>query len=172
MEFQKIVNFLDTNSDDKDLPRFVTKKLIEVHDQSERNYSVNKNITIKTPMLRSDLCNLVMRILLWKEKLLLQNQIIQKKNKSVAFENNAPFINSVSKISGLQINNKEDLDVVMPMYKLLEYNKNYKEQQAVCEIIINMNQVVLFLLILNLLNSRQELQEKFTIFEKHVQIGE
>ena len=64
MEFQKIVNFLDTNSDDKDLPRFVTKKLIEVHDQSERNYSVNKNITIKTPMLRSDLCNLVMRILL------------------------------------------------------------------------------------------------------------
>ena len=64
MEFQKIVNFLDTNSDDKDLPRFVTKKWIEVHDQSERNYSVNKNITIKTPMLRSDLCNLVMRILL------------------------------------------------------------------------------------------------------------
>ena len=64
MEFQKIVNLLDTNSDDKDLPRFVTKKWIEVHDQSERNYSVNKNITIKTPMLRSDLCNLVMRILL------------------------------------------------------------------------------------------------------------
>ena len=64
MEFQKIVNLLDTTSDDKDLPRFVTKKWIEVHDQSERNYSVNKNITIKTPVLRSDLCNLVMRILL------------------------------------------------------------------------------------------------------------
>ena len=64
MEFQKIVNLLDTTSDDKDLPRFVTKKWIEVHDQSERNYSVNKNITIKAPMLRSDLCNLVMRILL------------------------------------------------------------------------------------------------------------
>ena len=64
MEFQKIENLLDTTSDDKDLPRFVTKKWIEVHDQSERNYSVNKNITIKTPMLRSDLCNLVMRILL------------------------------------------------------------------------------------------------------------
>ena len=64
MEFQKIVNLLDTTSDDKDLPRFVTKKWIEVHDQSERNYSVNKNITIKTPMLRSDLCNLLMRILL------------------------------------------------------------------------------------------------------------
>ena len=36
MEFQKIVNFLDTTSDDKDLPRFVSKKWIEVYDQSEK----------------------------------------------------------------------------------------------------------------------------------------
>ena len=57
MEFQKIVNFLDTTSDDKDLPRFVTKKWIEVYDQSERNYNVNKKIISKTPMLRSDLCD-------------------------------------------------------------------------------------------------------------------
>ena len=42
MEFQKIANFLDTTSDDKDLPRFVTKKWVEVYDQSERNYDVNK----------------------------------------------------------------------------------------------------------------------------------
>ena len=57
MEFQKIVNFLDTTSDDKDLPRFVTKKWIEVYDQSEKNCNVNKEIRIKTPMLRSDLCD-------------------------------------------------------------------------------------------------------------------
>ena len=44
MEFQKIVNFLDTTSDDKDLPRFFTKKWIEVYDQSERNYNVDKDI--------------------------------------------------------------------------------------------------------------------------------
>ena len=37
MEFQKIVNFLDTTSDDKDLQRFVTKKWFEVYDQSEGN---------------------------------------------------------------------------------------------------------------------------------------
>ena len=35
IEFQKIVNFLHTTSDDKDLPRFVSKKWIEVYDQSE-----------------------------------------------------------------------------------------------------------------------------------------
>ena len=56
MEFQKNVNFL-TNSDDKDLPRFFTKKWIEVYDQSGGNYNVNKEIRIKTSMLISDLCD-------------------------------------------------------------------------------------------------------------------
>ena len=55
MEFQKITNFLDTTSDDKDLPRFVIKKWIEVYDQSGGNYNVNKETRIKTSMLRSDL---------------------------------------------------------------------------------------------------------------------
>ena len=57
MEFQKIINLLDITSDDKDLPRYVTKKWIEVYDQSEKNYSFNKEIRIKTPILRSDLCD-------------------------------------------------------------------------------------------------------------------
>ena len=57
MEFQKIINLLDTTSDNKDLPRFVTKKWIEVYDQSEKNYNINKEIRIKIPMLRSDLYN-------------------------------------------------------------------------------------------------------------------
>ena len=57
MEFQKIVNFIDTTSDNKDLPTFVTKKCIEVYDQSEGNYNVNKEIRIKTSILRSDLCD-------------------------------------------------------------------------------------------------------------------
>ena len=55
MEFQKIVNLLDITSNDKDLPRFVTKKWIEVYDQSGKNYNVNKEIRIKALMLRSDL---------------------------------------------------------------------------------------------------------------------
>ena len=55
MEFQKIVNFLDTSCDDKDLPRFFTKKWIEVYDQSQGNYDINKEIRIKTSILRSEL---------------------------------------------------------------------------------------------------------------------
>ena len=57
MEFQKIVNLFDMNFDDKDLQRFVTKKWIEVYDQSEGIYNVNKEIRIKTSRLRSDLCD-------------------------------------------------------------------------------------------------------------------
>ena len=57
MEFQKIVSFIGTTSDNKDLPTFVTKKWIEVYNQSEGNYNVNKEIRIKTSMLRSDLCD-------------------------------------------------------------------------------------------------------------------
>ena len=52
MEFEKIINLLDTTVDDKDLPRFVTKKWIQVYDQSEKNYSVNKKIRTKTSMFR------------------------------------------------------------------------------------------------------------------------
>ena len=46
MEFQKIVNLLNTNSDDKDLPRFITKKWIEVYDESKK-----KKITALTKRL-------------------------------------------------------------------------------------------------------------------------
>ena len=59
MEFQKILNILDTSSGDKDLPRFVTKQkgLNEVYHQSGKNHDVSKEIRIKISMLRSDLCD-------------------------------------------------------------------------------------------------------------------
>ena len=54
-------------------------------------------------------------------------KIIMRLVKKLVFKNNAPFINCVSKINGVKIDNVEDLDVVMPMYNLLEYSKNYKK---------------------------------------------
>ena len=72
MEFQKITNFLDITSDNKDLPKFVTKKWIEVYDQSQGNYNVNKEIRIKTSMLRSDLCDFSDAYINEKELLLLK----------------------------------------------------------------------------------------------------
>ena len=47
-------------------------------------------------------------------------------DKKLVFKKNAPFINCISKINGVKIDNAKDLDVVMPMYNLLEYSKNYR----------------------------------------------
>ena len=58
MEYQKITSFLGTTSDN--VPRFINKKLMEVHDQSgnaEGRYTPSKQITFKTSMLRWDLCD-------------------------------------------------------------------------------------------------------------------
>ena len=53
--------------------------------------------------------------------------IMRLVKKKLVFKNNAPFINCISKINGIKIDNAEDLDVVMPMCHLLEYSKNYKK---------------------------------------------
>ena len=45
----------------------------------------------------------------------------------MGFKNHAPFIKCVSKINWVKIDNAEDLDVVMSMYKLREYSKNYRK---------------------------------------------
>ena len=127
MEFQKIINLLDITSDYKDLPRYVTKKWIEVYDQSEKNYNVNKEIRFKTSMLRSDLCDFSDAYIVVKGNITIANPDNAKKNKAIAFKNNAPFINCISKINGIKIDNAEDLDVVMPIYNLLEYSKTYKK---------------------------------------------
>ena len=65
MEFQKIVNLLDIASDDKDLPIYVTKKWIEVYDQSKINYNPNKKkLELKHQCLDQIYVDLVMHILL------------------------------------------------------------------------------------------------------------
>ena len=48
-----------------------------------------------------------------------------RRNKKITFKNNAPFRSCISKINNTFIGNAEDLDIVMPMYNLLEYSGNY-----------------------------------------------
>ena len=45
----------------------------------------------------------------------------------VAFKNCAPFIKCIIKIDGTTIDDTKDLDLVMPMYNLLEYSSNYSD---------------------------------------------
>ena len=104
------------------------KKWVEVYDQSGGHYNVTKEIRIKTSMRRSDLCDYSDAYIVVKGDITLEgDNDANKRNKNLAFKNNAPFINCISKINGVKIDNAEDLDVVMPMYNLLEYSKNYRK---------------------------------------------
>ena len=130
MEFQEIVNLLGITPDDKGLLRFVTKKWIELYDQTGGSYNVNKEIRIKTPILRSDLCDFRDVYIVVKGTITTeQNTNINNDghNKPFVFKNNAPFISCILKINSVLIDNAEDLDFVMPMYNLIEYKKNYRK---------------------------------------------
>ena len=81
-------------------------------------------------MLRSDLCDFSDVYIVVKGDITVTNPNNAKRNKAVAFKNNAPFINCISKINGVKIDNAENLDVAMPMYNLLEYSKNYRKTKG------------------------------------------
>ena len=70
---------------------------------------------------------LVMCKLLWKDIFTNGRGIIDIRNKFLAFKNNLPFTSCISKIKNVLIDNTEDLDIVMTMYNLLEYSRNYRK---------------------------------------------
>ena len=78
-------------------------------------------------MLRSNLCDFSDAYIVVKGNITVTEPNNTKKIKAVVFKNNARFINCISKINGVKIDNAKDLDVVMPMYNLLEYSKNYNK---------------------------------------------
>ena len=126
MEYQKIINLLDTTSNS--VPRFNTKKWIEVHDQSRESYSINKQMRFKTSILRSDICDYSDAYIVIKGTITAEGTIdrdkhnrrfILKNKCSICF--NAPS----TKINGTFIDNAEDLDTVMPMSNMIECSKNY-----------------------------------------------
>ena len=129
MKYQKITNLLGTTPNE--MPRFITKKWVDVHDQSgdaNDRYKSNKPIRFKTSMLRSDLCNFINAYIVVKGEITVAGESNSSgKNRPLAFRNNAPFIGCISKINNMFIDNAEDLDVRIPMYNLLEYSKNYSK---------------------------------------------
>ena len=148
MEYQNITNVLGKTPGE--VPRFVTKKCIEVHDQSnnaENRYQPSKQIRFKTLKLRSDLCDFSDAYIVVKGTVTLTktngSETIDIRNRFIAFKNNPPFTNCISKIYNVLIDNAEDLDVVMPVHNLLEYSYNYRKKQAVFGIITEMRLLIL-----------------------------
>ena len=78
-------------------------------------------------MLRSNLCDYSDAYILVKGANNGVNNIRDKKNRSLILKNNAPFVSCITRINGELIEDADDLDIVMPMYNLLEYSKNYRK---------------------------------------------
>ena len=129
MEYQKITNLLGTTSDE--VPRFIIKEWVEVHDQSgspKDRFKPSKQIRFKTSVLRSDLCDFSDAYIVVHGTITVnENDKAGRKNRLLAFKNNSPFTNCILKINNVLTDKAEDLDVVMPMYNLLEHSKNYRK---------------------------------------------
>ena len=98
-----------------------------MHDKSGGTYNTNKQIRFKTSMLRSDLCDYSDAYIVLKGKITVTNPDNNAYDKKLSLRNNAPFLSCISKINNTLIDNAEDLDIVMPMYNLIEYSKNYRK---------------------------------------------
>ena len=144
MEHDKINNLLfskDNKSEanranemSKQLSKFVTIKYVGVKSLSNM-YNENKSIRFETPMLRSSLCDYSDAYILVKGTITVTapggnvgaNNIRDKRNTPLILKNNAPFVSCITRINGKLIEDADDLDIVMPMYNLLEYSKNYRK---------------------------------------------
>ena len=86
-------------------------------------------------MLRSKLCNYSDAYILVKGTITVTalgvnnnaNNIRDKTNRAVILKNNSPFVSCIARINGELIEDADDLDIVLSMYNLLEYSKNYRK---------------------------------------------
>ena len=125
MEYDKINNLLSSESEN--LSKFITREYVKVNSLSN-TYNENKSIRFKTPMLRSDLCDYSDTHILIKGTITVAgNAPRDRQNRPVILKNNVPFISCITRINGELIEDADDLDVVMPMYNLLEHSKNYRK---------------------------------------------
>ena len=135
MEHDKINNLLlSEDNGSKQLSKFVTREYVEVKSLSN-TYNENKSIRFKTPMLRSNLCDYSDAYISVKATIMVTasgvnnnaNTIRDKRNRPLILKNKAPFVSCITKINGELIEDADDLDIVMPIYNLLEYSKNYRK---------------------------------------------
>ena len=135
MEYDKINNLLlSEDNESEKLSKFVTREYVRVNSLSN-TYNENKSIRFKTTILRSNLCDYFDAYILVKGTIVVTapganngaNNIRDKRNRPLILKNNAPFVSCITRINGELIEDADDLDIVMPMYNLLEYSKNYRK---------------------------------------------
>ena len=106
--------------------------LEQKNDESRGTCNVNSQIKFKTTMLKSSLSDYNDAYILVKGRITITragadaaHRKVDERDKGVAFKNCAPFTNCISEINNAQVDNAKDIDIVMPMYNLIEYRDNY-----------------------------------------------
>ena len=130
MEYQKIENLIDDTSNKPS--KFRTKNWFEINDESRGTYNVNSQIMFKTTMLKTSLCDYSDAYIFVKGTITITGtgadaagRQADERDKGVAFKNCAPFINCISEINNIQVDNATDIDIIMPTYNLIECGDNY-----------------------------------------------
>ena len=120
---------LDTESNQT--CKFKTRNWVEMNDESRGTYTSN-DIRLKTTIVRSILCDYA--YILVKRTITITGagnydgtKRADERGKGVTFKNCAPFTKSISRINNTDIDNAQDIDIVMPMYNLIEYSDNYSK---------------------------------------------
>ena len=103
--------------------KFVTRKWYIVNDQSNAIYDEGNEILHNTEVLKSNLCYYNNAYILVRGDI----PIIGCQVTQVALKSCTPFIKFITKNDGATIDDAEDLDLVMPVYYLIEYSSNYSE---------------------------------------------
>ena len=145
MEYQKIINILDDTTNQPS--KFRTRNWVEINDESRGKY--DSSIKSKTSMIRSDLCDYSDAYILVSETIAITGagdddnaKRTDERNKGVIFKNCAPFTKCISSVNNIQIDNAEYIDVVMPMYNLIDYIIIIRKHQEVCGNITDMIQII------------------------------
>ena len=109
--------------------KFRTRNWVEINDESRGTYTSN-DIKFKTTKLRSNLCDYADAYILVKGTVTItgaKNDVTKQadeRDQGVTFKNCAPFTKCISRINNTDIDNAKDIDIVMPMYNLIEYSDN------------------------------------------------
>ena len=126
MKTQKIADLL--GDADNESSNIATRKWYVINDQNNTDYGEGNEdsttVKFETKVIKSNLCD-------YSDAYILVTGNITATggdaNTRVAFKNCAPFTKCITHINDEHVDNADNLDIIMPMYNLIEYSDNYSD---------------------------------------------
>ena len=129
MENQKIINLF--HKIDTDSKHFATKKWYIINDENNTRADNPDTIKYDTRVLKPNLCDCAEAYILVDGTIRATNAVNATR---LALKNCAPFTKCNLEINDEHVDTAENLDIVMPMYNLIEYSDNYQDSSATLSI--------------------------------------